>query len=828
MTSSTKKQTKKKTSDSSSKKVSYYRKPDDMTADQWQIALRKQFAESQHYVVKNIGSGEVFSDYSVYNENAESIYKVAIRGNEVGKNFCSCLDFKANLLGTCKHIEYVLLQLNKKAKNKKILAKGFQRHYTSVYLDYGSDRQVKIRIGTEEKEQFLELANPYFDKNGVLKTSAYQSVDTFFQKAYSLHPDFRCYPDALEYIIEQREREQRNKLIDKSLKNEDAFFKSIIKADLFPYQKEGVEFALRKGRCLIADDMGLGKTIQAIAAAEGMKKLLGISKVLIVCPTSLKYQWKSEIERFTQSDVCVVEGNIYDREKQYANDSFYKICSYNVVGRDIKVINKNDFDLVILDEAQRIKNWKTKTAESVKKLKSKYCIVLTGTPLENKLEELYSVVQMVNPLLLGALFRFVAAHQITELETDKVIGYKDLDKVADHLKDILLRRHKSKVLTQLPERMDKNLFVPMTPKQIDYYSEAYENVCKLVNKWSRFKFLNEKDRQSLLINLNLMRMACNSTFIIDQVTRHDTKIDELMSILEEVFENNEEKVVIFSQWERMTRIVAQELDKKGIGYESLHGGVPSKDREVLFDNFRNNPESRVFLSTDAGGVGLNLQSASLLINLDLPWNPAVLEQRIARIHRMGQKKNVQIINLIAKDTIEEEMLTKLKFKSSLASGILDNGESSVFLGESKFNKLMKEVQEITENSNKPNVSDHEEPVSQTDTQPIVNNHHETGKQQQVEPESIAEQQLKLFDDEDAEPVTEKSDAQHLLESGTDFFGKLLQTLSDKEKTNELITTLVKKDEKSGQTYLQIPVKNEEIVENGLKMLGQLLAGFSKK
>jgi SNF2 family DNA or RNA helicase len=174
--------------------------------------------------------------------------------------------------------------------------------------------------------------------------------------------------------------------------------------------------------------------------------------------------------------------------------------------------------------------------------------------------------------------------------------------------------------------------------------------------------------------LSQMRMLCDSTYILDQKTRYDTKVEETLNILRNVFESGDEKVVIFSQWERMTRLIAKELDVLGVRYEYLHGGIPSEARKNLTDNFTELPESRVFLSTDAGSTGLNLQVASILINLDLPWNPAVLEQRIARIYRIGQKKNIQVINLVASQTIEERMLSTLNFKTSLFEGILDNGE----------------------------------------------------------------------------------------------------------------------------------------------------------
>ena len=163
-----------------------------------------------------------------------------------------------------------------------------------------------------------------------------------------------------------------------------------------------------------------------------------------------------------------------------------------------------------------------------------------------------------------------------------------------------------------------------------------------------------------------------------------------------VVESGDEKIVVFSQWERMTRLIAAELTKAGIGFENLHGGVPSVKRKELMDRFTDDPESRVFLSTDAGSTGLNLQVASIIINVDLPWNPAVLEQRIGRIYRIGQQRNIQVINLVASGTIEEQMLSTLKFKSSLFEGVLDNGEDSVFLETNRLDKIMETVETLTE------------------------------------------------------------------------------------------------------------------------------------
>ena len=192
-----------------------------------------------------------------------------------------------------------------------------------------------------------------------------------------------------------------------------------------------------------------------------------------------------------------------------------------------------------------------------------------------------------------------------------------------------------------------------------------------------------------------MRMSCNSTYLLDQESDHGVKADELAALFDDLFEQPDAKAVVFSQWTRTHDIVIRRLEARGIGYVSFHGGVPSEKRPALVERFRDDPDCRVFLSTDAGATGLNLQHASTLVNMDLPWNPALLEQRIARIHRMGQKRPVQIVNFVAKGTIEEGMLSVLAFKRSLSAGILDGGTGEISFGGSRLNRFMKDVENVT-------------------------------------------------------------------------------------------------------------------------------------
>lgn len=332
----------------------------------------------------------------------------------------------------------------------------------------------------------------------------------------------------------------------------------------------------------------------------------------------------------------------------------------------------------------------------MKQIESRYALVLTGTPLENRIDELHSIVEFVDRFRLGPLFRYKAAHEVIPEDGTRVVGYRDLGKITQTLAPILLRRTKAQVLTQLPPRMDKLLLVPMTGPQWGPHDENGETVAMLVAKWRRFKFLTEADQLRLRIALQYMRMSCDSTYLIDHVTRHQTKVDELATLLADVLEDPAAKVVIFSQWLRMNELVADMLNGRGWGHVHLHGGVPGRARKDLVQTLNHDKACRVVLSTDAGSVGLNLQSAATVINLDLPWNPAVLEQRIARVHRMGQEQPVRVVNFVSEHTIEQGMLSLLKFKRSMFEGVLDGAADSVSMGEGALNRFIKTVERATD------------------------------------------------------------------------------------------------------------------------------------
>ena len=810
-------------------KISWIAKPNGMSLMEWQIALRQQIAQEEHFGISCVDDKLLPGEYSVKSPKTMQEYKVVYRGAKSQWNYCSCFDFKTAQLGTCKHLEAVKLWLSSHKRNRV-----YQEipPYTSVYLSYLGERKVCIRMGSDHQEEYEQLAAKYFDRDGVMLEDAYQCIEDFAREAVRISDTFRFYQDAIDFIIEKREGQFRQHILHGYT---DEMLDKLLTVSLYPYQKEGIRFAFAKGKSIIADEMGLGKTIQAIGTAELMRGEKLIQSTLIVCPTSLKYQWKREIERFTGQKAHVIEGLHHKRLGQYQMDVPYKIISYNSACNDIKIMGKLETDLLIMDEVQRLKNWNTQISMAMRRVMSQYAVILSGTPLENKLEELYSVMEFADNFCLGPFWKFKAECIVSD-ETGKVLGYQNLNRVGEMARQRLIRRTKKQVALQMPKRQDKILFVPMTKEQREDHDSLKRTVKQIVEKWRRMHFLSEKDRNRLMLCLSQMRMLCDSTYILDQNTRYDTKVDEALNIIANLLETEDEKVVVFSQWERMTRLIAQELEKREIGFEYLHGGVPSETRGRLITNFADNPDSRVFLSTDAGSTGLNLQSAATIINLDLPWNPAVLEQRIARIYRLGQQRNVQVINLVSAGTIEEQMLDKLRFKSAMFEGVLDNGQDTIFLGEgSKLTQMMNTLGEMIEEVGEHQTSTEkssETVVTDETTEPAPTEKQEEPVMAQPVEEVITETEAPREDIQtvSASPVQPEEDTPYarvpstpkeLIAQGTAFLSSLAATLKSPQATEQLVNSLVETDAKTGQTSLKIPVPDKQTVRNLLDIVGKL-------
>lgn len=679
-------------------RLSRTRRPAELPVADWQAALRRQYGREQDFGLKNLGDDPVFSDFLVHNPQSRSRWRVTIRGAAAGQNLCTCPDFATNELGTCKHIEFTLARLAARRGGKAALARGHRPAYSEVWLDHAGARCVRLRVGTACPAGLLAKARAVFDAAAGWALPAHQAerLDALLQAAARAGHELRCRDEALAFIAQARDTTRRQQALDKAYPRgaDDPALKRLLKVSLYPYQAAGALFAARAGRALIGDEMGLGKTVQAIAVAEIMARHFGVSRVLVVCPTSLKHQWKNEFTRFAERPARVIHGLRPQREQLYAEEAFCKITHYETLARDADLIDAWAPELVIADEAQRIKNWNTIAARALKRIHSPYAVVLTGTPLENRLEELISIVQFVDQHRLGPTWRLLDEHQVRD-EAGRVIGYRALDRIGQTLAPVMLRRRKAEVLAQLPARVDQRIFVPLTREQRMHHDENGEIVKRIVARWRQTGYLSDADQRRLQCALQNMRMACNSTWLLDHETDHGHKVDELMQLLEDVLAEPAAKVVVFSQWLGTHELIVRRLPGRGWGHVLFNGQVPGEQRGALVQRFHDDPQCRLFLATDAGGVGLNLQhAAAVVVNMDLPWNPAVLEQRIGRVHRLGQSRGVQVVNFVGQGSIEEGMLAVLAFKKSLFAGVLDGGANEVFMQGTRLSSFMKNVEQV--------------------------------------------------------------------------------------------------------------------------------------
>ncbi len=650
---------------------------------------RREKADSAKYRIK--WATNIYGDHTLTNENGVK-YKVFLRDFENETGYSDSADSRLNKLGTTKHIMFAFSQLK---ENKTLYGKlGKTCPFIEIYCDPLNEYKISWFYPHKLPVEEQLLISRYFKKALFIEDAEITGFLGFIETAngsgiIKIRPEVR---EKIEAAFE--------KVMLARLKEIHVPDYSMIKAELFPYQKEGIEFALYRKSAIIADEMGLGKTVQAIGTAILKKQIFSFRKTLVVCPASLKSQWKEEIEKFSDEKPLIIQGNPDERIFQYSdNEHYFFIVNYETILRDQVAINKAGFDFLIMDEAQRAKNYETKTANSLKRIDAKHKLVITGTPIENRLIDIFSIMSILDPEFLGPLWEFSYQHCLFDPDRhDKINGYYDLQKLHKKLDEVLLRREKRKVIDQLPDLQQINIHVNLSPLQSDYHSSYAKGISQIIHK----KFLTPYDLQRLQLLLASMRMVCDSTYLIDEETNESPKLEELQYILLEKLDvpNNDRKIIIFSEWVKVHKLIGKLLRDHNIGFVELNGKIPVKSRGELIRKFETNPQYKVFLSTEAGGSGLNLQMADTLINFELPWNPAKKNQRIGRIDRIGQKSNkLTIFNFITRRSIEEQIASGLLVKQSLFDGVLGKETHSDFVdfsskGRSQFIKQLEQF--ITE------------------------------------------------------------------------------------------------------------------------------------
>ena len=484
-----------------------------LSNDRDEIERRRWRGKTEIGEIEALERGQPFFGTFRVRSASGAFYEVEIRSLDQPINSCGCTDHKVNGLGTCKHIEGVLARLKRRSGSgfATALREGCPRIELFVArAGTATPRLVWPADRTSLAEARAAVA-PLLASDGSLVDPAPDRVEALLQAVAGAHLGTRNRIRVSRYLepwlVEARGRAARIEARAHFLEEVGAGRQTIdvLRSPLLPYQRDGMLHLAFGERALLADDMGLGKTIQAIAAAELLRRLHGIARVLVVCPASLKGEWQDQIARFSGAATVLVAGSRAARLAQYARPGFFTVVNYEQVIGDVADINRLlKPDIVILDEAQRIKNWQTKTARRVKSLASRYAFVLTGTPIENRIDEIYSIVQYLDPGLLGPLFRF--NRDFYELdERGRPVGYRNLDELMRRLKPVMLRRRKRDVETELPGRTVKTYSVSMTDEQRLRYDEYKAQAARLVHLAQR-RPLTPREFERLQKLLACMRM----------------------------------------------------------------------------------------------------------------------------------------------------------------------------------------------------------------------------------------------------------------------------------------------------------------------------------
>jgi len=497
---------------------------------------------------------------------------------------------------------------------------------------------------------------------------------------------------------------------------------------LYDFQKVGVHFLDTVQSGLMGYDMGLGKTPIGISVVSNAIQRSGAKKALIVVPASMKYQWGYQIAKFSGYSYTMVAGK--DRDELYRKNTDFIIVNYDLLWRDIDMIKDIEWDIVICDEIQRARNFRTDTFKALNQLKCKRRIGLTGTPIENDLMDLFTIMKFLNPKVFGTnpfpfMNRYCTLDFWGRIDHSK---YKNLDEINKKLSYSMIRRRKREVLDELPEKIINHIYVNLNPTERKKYKEIKKGILEDI-KTGKIKSI------AALAQTVYLRQLCDClNLVVEKDKIVSSKLDEVKKILGEL--QPDAKIIIFTQFERMAKIIEDNIGLKSV---HLHGGIASDcrwEREIEKDTIKNNKKMkqrdldilvyeeklkakcincpyynddskcntrkkiqakfenekdiRVFISTNAGASGLDLQIASVLINYDMSFNPAVNEQRIARIDRIGQKaEKILIINLVCIDTIEEKVLRITEKKQKLFDVVIDN-----MTDESEYEKLIFNTENI--------------------------------------------------------------------------------------------------------------------------------------
>jgi len=539
-----------------------------------------------------------------------------------------------------------------------------------IYLDFANG---KIELKSPPDMQIINICQQFPIRRWNKKKGVWEFPFTIESYEFLISKLAYFSVDISAKLNKEYKREKAEILKLKIIKeSSDMKLDSKLSNKLYNFQRVGVGFLLLSSRALLADEMGTGKTLQALCLCEEVKA----EKILIVCPNSLKWTWANEIEKWLKSkDHEVYQTKVLNLNKRFS------IINYEAVWREKNEnIFKVEWDVLILDEAHRIKNRKTRQTKAIKKIKANRVLELTGTPVLNRPDELWSLLNQLYPKKYTSYWRFFEQYVdywmndfggSTPMPIKVIRGPKNLHQLKRELEPIMIRREKKDILLDLPDKTYQNIFVELDKKQRKIYEEMKEDFI--------VKLKENKEIKAPTIIAQIVRLkqiAVHTSLVLPEYDKTLPGIK--LEVLFELIESLNKKVVIFSQFAKAINIIENKLIKKGLKFAKITGEVNPKQRAEEINKFQTDDNCKIFIGTiQAGGQGITLTAADTVIFLDKLWTPAYNEQAEDRLHRIGQKKNVTVVNLIAKNTIEDTIERILENKKMTINEILGNRKTII-------------------------------------------------------------------------------------------------------------------------------------------------------
>ena len=629
-----------------------------------------------------------------HRNNYTAIISINTKTRVISNMSCDCHSLLSNTKPQiCSHIVATVLN-GLKNLNKETNDEYSDENITitpNITLDISQSRNgymgMKLDIEGVDSNEYREIFSSYKNNNRLyrMKNGAYLDLkDNDLEQAFKLIDILNIYNDFDNMKIPNNKAIYLEKLIedeDLSFVNGSKYVSNVVKkfdkvksknyeipkdlnATLRDYQVSGFEFFKTLSDYqfggILADEMGLGKTIQTIAFLLSNKD----KKSIVITPTALIYNWKNELEKFAPTlKVGLLHAAKSEREKILDNIDNYDVIltTYTTYKNDIDKYKNISFDYCIIDEAQNIKNPDAIITKAIKNVNAKVRFALTGTPIENNLMELWSIFDFIMP---GYLYNKSKFKSIFVNNDKNIIELKNL------IKPFILRRTKKEVITELPDKIEQKIIIDLEKE----HKRAYKGYVNLITRKIKE---NNQDNITVFSYLTKLRQLCLSPeLMVKNYQGKNSKLDVLINIIND---SSDEKILVFSQFTKVLEVIGKRLNEENISYSYLDGKTSAKDRVKLVEEFNTNNNKVFLISLKAGGTGLNLTSANIVVHFDPWWNPAVEDQASDRAHRIGQKNVVNVIKLIAKGTAEERVInlqeTKKELIEDVINGNLDNSST---------------------------------------------------------------------------------------------------------------------------------------------------------